>query len=256
MSDTTTADRSGHASLMTRERAAEDLSIRQAGLVAGLGILAMAALSAVGIFAVEGLVTQGEAARTVEDIAASDGLFRWGTASLYAVVVLDVVVAWALYRFFSPVSSGLARLAAWFRLAYAAVFMLAIGQLEGIPDLVTSGEYSDVLTADQIQVQTLLKTDAFDDLWMAGLILFGIHLALVGYLAWRSGYVPKLLGVLLVIAGAGYVFDSVASTVLAIPPGSVSTVTFLGEFLLAIWLLVKGFTPAAYDAEGAAKADA
>ena len=184
----------------------------------------MAALSAFGIFAVEGLVTQGEAARTVEDIAASDGLFRWGTASLYAVVVLDVVVAWALFRFFSPVSSGLAKLAAWFRLAYAGVFMLGIGQLAGIPDLVTSGEYSDVLTADQIQAQTLLKTDAFDDLWMAGLILFGIHLALVGYLAWRSGYVPKLLGVLLVITGAGYVFDSVALTVLASPPGSVSTV--------------------------------
>ena len=156
------------------------------------------------------------------------------------MVVLDVVVAWALFRFFSPVNSGLARLAAWFRLAYAAVFMLAIGQLAGIPDLVTSDEYSAVLTPEQIQGQTLVKTDAFDDLWMAGLILFGIHLALVGYLARRSGYVPKLLGVLLVIAGAGYLFDSVAATVLASPPGSVATVTFVGEFLLALWLVARG----------------
>jgi hypothetical protein len=201
----------------------------------------MAALSGFGIFYVgEGLMTQGDAARTVEDIAASDGLFRWGTASLYAVVVLDVVVAWALFRFFSPVSSGIARLAAWFRLAYAGVFMLAIGQLAGIPDLVASDQYSGVFTAEQIQGQTLLKTDAFDDLWMAGLILFGIHLALVGYLAYRSGYVPKVLSVLLIIAGAGYVFDSVASTVLASPPGSVATVTFLGEFLLALWLVARG----------------
>ena len=75
---------------------------------------------------------------------------------------------------------------------------------------------------------------------MAGLVLFGIHLALIGYLAYRSGYVPKLLGVLLLIAGAGYVFDSIASTVLASPPGSVTTVTFLGEFLLALWLVVRG----------------
>jgi hypothetical protein len=51
--------------------------------------------------------------------------------------------------------------------------------------------------------------------------------------AHRSGYVPKLLGVLLVIAGTGYVFDSVASTVLASPPASVAAATFLGEFLLA-----------------------
>jgi hypothetical protein len=241
MSNTTIKGHSGPVPPTTREQADGDPSIRQVGLIAGVGILAMAALSGFGIFYVgEGLMTQGDAARTVEDIAASDGLFRWGTASLYAVVVLDVVVAWALFWFFSPVSSGIARLAAWFRLAYAGVFMLAIGQLAGIPDLVASDQYSGVFTAEQIQGQTLLKTDAFDDLWMAGLILFGIHLALVGYLAYRSGYIPKVLGVLLIIAGAGYVFDSVASTVLASPPGSVATVTFLGEFLLALWLVARG----------------
>jgi hypothetical protein len=216
-------------------------SIQRAGLIAGVGILAMAALSGFGIFyAAQGLVTPGDAAKTVEDIAASDTLFRWGMVSLYAVVVLDVVVAWALFGFFRPVSSGLARLAAWFRLAYAGVFMLAIGQLAGIPDLVTSDHYATAFTAEQIQGQTLLKTDAFEDLWMAGLILFGIHLALLGYLAYRSGYVPKFLGVLLVIAGAGYLSDSIAATVVASPPGSVTTVTFLGEFLLALWLVVRG----------------
>ena len=241
MSDTATEGHSGHAPPTTRAVTAADRSIQQAGLVAGVGILVMAALSAFGIFyVVEGLVTQGDAAGTVEDIRSSDGLFRWGIVSLYLVVVLDVVVAWALFRFLSPVNRGLARLAAWFRLAYAGVFMLAIGQLTGIPDLVNGGGYSDVFTAEQIQGQTLLRTDAFDDLWMAGLILFGIHLALIGYLAYRSGYVPKLLGVLLLIAGAGYVFDSIASTVLASPPGSVATVTFLGEFLLALWLVVRG----------------
>jgi len=241
MSHTAIEGHSGRAAPMSHARPVEVPSARQAGLVAGLGILAMAGLSAFGIFYVlGGLVTQGDAARTVEDIAASDGLFRWGTASLYAVVVLDVVVAWALLRFFSPVSSGLAMLAAWFRLAYAGVFMLAIGQLAGIPDLVTSDEYSGVFTAEQIQGQTLLRADAFEHLWMAGLILFGIHLGLVGYLAHRSGYVPKLLGVLLIIAGAGYLFDSVTSTVLASPPASVATVTFLGEFLLALWLVARG----------------
>ncbi|MEU4605543.1 DUF4386 domain-containing protein [Kribbella sp. NPDC023972] len=241
MSNTTIEGHSAPVPPRTHKREPGAASIRQAGLFAGVGILVMAALSGFGIFyAGEGLMTQGDPARTVEDIAASDGLFRWGTASLYAVVVLDVVVAWALFRFFSPVSSGLARLAAWFRLAYAGIFMLAIGQLAGIPDLVASDEYSRVFTAEQIQGQSLLKINAFEDLWMAGLILFGIHLALVGYLAYRSGYVPKLLGVLLVIAGAGYVFDSVLSTVLASPPGSVATVTFLGEFLLALWLVTRG----------------
>jgi len=224
----------------TRDTAVGGPLIRQASLVAGIGILVMAALSGFGIFfAGAGLVTSGDAAKTVENISASEGLFRWGRLSLYGVVVLDVVVAWALFQFFSPVHIGLARLAAWFRLAYAVVFMLAIGQLTGLADLVTAAEFSGVFTAEQIQGQALLKVDAFDDLWRAGLILFGIHLAIIGYLAYVSGYVPKLLGVLLVVAGAGYVFDSVASTVLASPPGSVATFTFLGEFLLALWFVAR-----------------
>ena len=241
MSDTTVEGHAGHVPPPTREPAAEASPIRRAGLAAGIGILVMAALSGFGIFfVVEDLVTPGNAAGTIEDIAASDDLFRWGTLSLYAVAVLDVVVAWALLRFFRPVSNELARLAAWCRLAYAGIFMLAISQLAGVPDLVTSADNSSIFTAEQIQGQTLLKIDAFHDLWMAGLILFGIHLALVGYLAYRSSYVPKLLGALLVIAGAGYVFDSVASTILASPPVSVATITFLGEFLLALWLVVRG----------------
>jgi len=250
MSHTTIEGHSGPALQAKQEQVAGDSSRRHSSLVAGLGILAMAALSGFGIFyAGVGLVTQGDAARTVEDIAAADGLFRWGTASLYAVVVLDVVVAWALFRFFSPVSSGLALLAAWFRLAYAGIFMLAIGQLAGIPDLLTSADYSGVFTAEQIHGRALLKLDAFEDLWMAGLILFGIHLAVIGQLAWRSGYVPKLLAVLLVIAGAGYVFDSLASTVFASPPASVATVTFVGEFLLALWLVARG-RRASLEADG------
>lgn len=240
MSDTTIAGHRDQAPQPARGTAAGVRPIRQAGLVAGAGILVMAVLSAFGAFVGgAGLVAPGDAATTVENISASEGLFRWGVLSLYGVVVLDVVVAWALFRFFSPVRIGLARLAAWFRLAYAVVFMLAIGQLAGLADLVTAKQYSDRFTADQIQDQTLLQVDAFDDLWMAGLILFGIHLAIVGYLAYVSGYVPRLLGVLLVVAGAGYVFDSTASTVLASPPGSVATVTFLGELLLAVWLVAR-----------------
>ena len=240
MSEATIDGRRSEAPKPTRETAPADALIRRSGLVAGIGMLVMAALSAFGIFfGGAGLVTPGDAAQTVEDISASEGLFRWGMLSLYGVVVLDVVVAWALFRFFSPVHIGLARLAAWFRLAYAAVFMLAIGQLTGLVDLVTAERYSGVFTAEQIQGHTLLKVDAFDDLWMAGLILFGAHLAIVGYLVYVSGYVPKLLGVLLVVAGAGYFFDSAASTVLASPPASLATVTFLGEFLLAVWLVAR-----------------
>jgi hypothetical protein len=213
-------------------------SIGRAGVVAGLALLLMAVLAGYGnIVVVEGLVTPGDAAKTADDILGAQTTFRLGVTSLYLVVVLDVIVAWALMKFFNPVRESLSRLAAWFRLAYAGVFMVAISQLAGIPDLLNAD--GSAFTPDQVQTQALQKVDAFNDIWFAGLILFAVHLVLIGYLAYRSGYVPRLLGVLVVIAGLGYAFDSLG-TVFSSSPPVVSTVTFLGEFLLCIWLLIRG----------------
>ena len=216
-------------------------SLRRASIIGGAGILLLAASAAFGnLVVVEGLVTHGDAARTAEDVMASEGMFRLGIASLYVTVVLDVVVAWALFRVFSPVSTAMSRLAAWFRLAYSGVFMVAIGQLAGIPHLLGSKGYSAVFDEGQLQAQALLRVDAFNDIYFAGLILFGVHLGLLGYLAYRSGYVPRVLGVLLVIAGLGYVFDSFGTVLSQGSPVIVSMVTFLGELLLAFWLVVRG----------------
>jgi Domain of unknown function (DUF4386) len=214
-------------------------SIRRASLVAGVGILVIAGLAVFGeVFVVEGLVTPGDAARTARDVMASEGLFRLGVLSLYLVGILDVVVAWALFRVFTPVNEGISRLAAWFRLAYAGVFMVALGQLAGIPHLLSSAGYSSAFGTERVQAEALLRAETSHDIWMAGLVLFGAHLLLLGSLAYRSAYVPKILGVLLAVAGFGYVFDTFGE-VLAEGAPSISTVTFLGEFLLAVWLVIR-----------------
>src|SRR5271166_5786059 len=105
-------------------------SIRKASTMAGVGLLAMSLFSALGcLVAVKGLVVPGNAARTAGDITGHEGLFRFGILSLYVVAALDVIVAWALYRVFKPVSDALSRLSAWLRIAYAGVFLVAISQL-------------------------------------------------------------------------------------------------------------------------------
>jgi uncharacterized membrane protein YhdT len=215
--------------------------IRGPSLIAGAALLLLSGLAAVGyVVIVQGLVTPGDPAVTASDIRDSEGVFRLGVAMLYLVIVLDLVVAWALLAVFTPVSRGISRLAAWFRLAYSAVFMVAIGQLAGIPDLLSSAGYSTAFTSEQLQGQALLKVDAFTDIYMAGLILFGGHLILLGYLAYRSGFVPKIIGALLLIAGVGYVLDSFVTVFTIGSPFAISTVTFLGEFLLALWLVIRG----------------
>ncbi len=99
-----------------------DLSLSQAAKIAGFGSLILALLAIfANFFVVESLIVPEDAARTADKIMASEGLFRAGIASLALVVVLDMVVALALYVFLKPVNQSLALLAAWFRLAFATI---------------------------------------------------------------------------------------------------------------------------------------
>jgi len=201
-------------------------SIRKAGTVAGWGLLLMSVLSVFGyLVAVKGLVVSGNAARTAKNLADHEGRFRFGIVSLYLVAALDVVVAWALYRVFKPVSDALSKLAAWLRVAYAGVFVVAICQLVG---------------ALGLHSQALQRINSFTNIWNAGLVLFGLNLFLLAYLAYRSGYVPRGLGVLLAIAGFGYIFDTVVRVLARGSSSDVSAITGMGEFVFALWLVIRG----------------
>jgi Domain of unknown function (DUF4386) len=219
---------------------ASNWSIRNASITAGVALLLMSVVAIFGnVVAVDGLVTEGDAARTATDIMASQGLFRLGIASLILVVALDVVVAWALYRVFSPVNASLSMLAAAFRLVYAGVFMVAIAQLLGVIRLLSNDGYRAVFGADLVNAQAMLEITAFNDIWYVGQFLFGVHLLLIGYLAYRSGYIPRLLGALLAVAGLGYAIDSLGAVLSQGNWTDISSFTFIGEFLLALWLLIR-----------------
>lgn len=214
-------------------------SLRRASATAGVGLVAMIVPALLGNFvAVEGLVTSGDPVRTAADISASMGLFRLGIASLFAVVVLDVVVAVALYHVFRPVSAGASMLAAAARLVYAGVFLVAISHLAGVANLLDSPELVAMLEPAQVQAQAMLGVESYLDTWSAGLLLFGLHLLVIGWLAWRSGFVPKVLASLLAVAGVGYTFDSMAAVLMGHGAPTIAEFTFLGEVLLAVWLIV------------------
>ena len=187
--------------------------MRRSALVAGTALLVLAVLSAAANFGViQRMVTPGNATRTARDILASAGLFRLAIAALVVVVILDIVVARALLTFFAPVHQGLARLAAWLRISYAVIFAVAISQLAGVLPLLSNARYLTTFSAGQRRTEALMKIQDFQDIWHVSLILFGLHLVLIGYLACKSGYVPRVLGVLLVIAGGGYLVGQLQRT--------------------------------------------
>ena len=116
------------------------------------------------VFVLDSLVTPGNPTQTAQDILASAGLFRLGIVSLILVIALDVVIACALYRVFSPVNKGLSLVAAAMRLVYSAVFMVAIAQLPGVLGLLTDDSNRAVFSAEQLNAQASLGLAAFTEI--------------------------------------------------------------------------------------------
>ena len=208
-----------------------NISLRTAAIVAGLGLLLMAILSPIAYLnTFQSLVKFEDAALTTQNILNSIGAFRTCIILLFTVAILDIVVAWALYILLLPTNKKLSALATWLRVIYAGIFIFAISKLYVA---------LQVVTTDGTQAMTFLK--AFQSIWDMALILFGFHLLLLGYLAFKSGYIPKWLGVFLVLASVGYIFDGFGKTLSPNYNLNIAQFTFVGEVLLIFWLLWRGF---------------
>jgi hypothetical protein len=78
----------------------------------------------------------------------------------------------------------------------------------------------------QLNADVMLSLQVFDDGWAIGLVFFGIHLVILGYLFFKSDYVPRILGIVLAIAGAAYATDSFGRFLL--PNHTLDLATFVG----------------------------
>lgn len=231
-----------------------DISRRKVALIAGIGLLVMALLAPFALFGVlQNLVVPTDAAATVENIIASEGLFRIGIAAFLIVIMLDVVVAWSLYVLLRPVNRTLALLTAWLRLAFAAVFASALVNLLDVAQLLGSAELS-TLQPEQLQAQVMSSIASFDNGWVViAHAIFGLHLLGLGYLLFRSAHFPRFLGVLVIIAGGGYLADSFGTILIPDYALTIGAFTFVGEALLIFWLFwraIKGFAPESESPDG------
>ncbi len=219
-----------------------DLSLKNSALIAGFGLTIMAVLAPIANFSIlQGLVVPDNAAETMGNIVDSEVQFRLGICFFIIVALLDVVVAWALYVFLRPVNRGLSLLTAWLRLVYATILGVAVIYLIQVLELLSGAAYLSVLEADQLQTQVMLSLESFRLGWDSGLVVFGLHLLLLGYLVYKAGYMRKVLGILIIIAGAGYMIDSFGKLLSAHYSMTVSIFTFIGEVILIFWLFIKGW---------------
>jgi len=225
-----------------------ETSPRQAARIAGVGYLLLFVLAIFANFFVrERLIDPSDAAATFANIAESEFLFRSGVISFLIVFVLDVVIAWALYIVFKRVSRGVSLLTAWFRLVYTVFLGVAVIFLFLVLQMVGGAEYLAAFDAGQLDAQAMLLLDAFNYTWLIGLAVFGIHLMLVGYMMLASRIAPRILGIVLAVAGAAYVIDTTAISLLAnyanyenVFLAIVAVPSVVAELAFAVWLLRGG----------------
>lgn len=209
--------------------------------LAGVLYLGLALLAPFANFFVLGrLVVPGDATATAKNIAANELLFRSGIVSFVVATLFDVGIAWALYVVLRPESKNLSLLAAWLRLAYAIVFAVAVQSLLSAAQVVSGVSYLSAFQTSQLDAQALQFIDAFNTTWDIALVAFGLHLILIGYLIFRSNFIPWIIGVLLVIAGFGYLIQSFATFLFPDFGINLSLITGWGELIFTLWLLIRG----------------
>ena len=223
-------------------------SLKKIARIAGLGYLTIFITGFfANFFVLEGLLVEGDAVTTTNNIIANLSQFRLGVVGFVAMIVVDVLMAYPIYLLLKSTDKQLALFSAWLRLVNGAVFAVAIFNLFGITHLLSGEDYLSVFDENQLQAQVMILLKAFNYTWLLGLVFFGLHLLLVGYLVFRSPYLPKILGLLLEIAALGYLIDSFAQFLLAdyahykgVFEMIVIIPSVIGEFSLTLWLLIKG----------------
>jgi hypothetical protein len=226
----------------TEPRSPRTMSPRRLARVTGVMYVVLVGLGLMGPLTLETLLVPGDAGATAANLADSSTAFTLSLGAWVVIVAVDVAISVTLFLLLAPVSRGLSILAAAFRLVYStALAALLVHLFLGHQLLAPTGS-----AGPSAERQALAALETFSAGFLVALVFFGVHLVLLGALFYRSRYVPRILGGLLVAAGIGYVVDSLASLMVDGYGGYVAalllTPAVLGEVGLTLWLLVKGVT--------------
>ena len=219
-------------------------SINKIARITGALYLVIAIAGGFAFFAAyESLVVPGDATATANNIVASEGLFRIGAVGDSVTFLSEIVLVVLLYVLFKPVSKTLSLIAASFRLAMTVMQGMNLLNRAVALLLLSGADYLTVFEPDQLHALVMLFLNAYEYGALIWGTFFGFHLLVLGYLLFKSGYLPRILGVLFVLASLGYLVDSYGHILLPQYTEIYSWVvlaTIPAELAFAFWLLIKG----------------
>jgi hypothetical protein len=220
------------------------ISPRVHARVAGLLYLVIIVFGIFGEVVVRSsLIVTQDAAATARNLAASAGFFRVGFFADSVMVLSDVALAVLLYGLLKPVNRTLALVAMCFRLTQAAVLALNLLNYYAAVLILKGVGAAAAFEAGQLQSLSYLFLELHAHGYDLGLLLFGVHCVLLGYLIVKSPYLPTALGVLMMAASAAYLIGSYTrflfpEYVSLVAP--IYVVALVSEVSLCLWLLIKG----------------
>jgi hypothetical protein len=219
-------------------------SIQKNAKVAGVLYLLIAVLAGFVHFYVPGkLIVSGDAATTASNIMASEGLFRMSIGSELVILLSEIVLSVLLYVLLKPVNKTLSLVAAVSRLVMTTIHGVNLLNHFIVLLLLGGAGYLTVFQSDQLHAFVTLFLDSYSYGYTIGIVFFTLHTFALAYLIFKSGYFPKILGVLFMIAALGYLIDGFSHVLIAsykTGPVYLALPIAIAEIAFPLWLLIKG----------------
>lgn len=182
---------------------------------------------------------------TISNIIASETLFRLGILGGLVCYTSFLFLPLVLYKLLSPVNKTHAVLMVTLVVVSVPITFVNMLNKFAVLTLISKANYLSVFEAENLQAQVLLYLDYYRNGNQIASIFWGLWLFPFGYLTFKSGFLPKVLGLLLMAGCFGYIIDFMGSflfskygetgiSVFMTIPGS------LGEIGICLWLLIKG----------------
>jgi hypothetical protein len=213
------------------------------------GVLFLITMAAGGFgegYAPSVLIRADDAAITVANLSAHEGLYRLSFAAYLVEALCDVVITLIFFELLRPVSRGLSLLAAFFGILSTALYAVCEIFYFGTPRLLSGGAaYLQAFSTDQLNSLALLSLKLFDTGAGLFLVFYGVAWIIRGWLMIRSGYLPWVLGLLMLLGGLG--FATMTFAIVLAPRFANDLLLFMmapGGVLLSLWLLFRGIDPA------------
>jgi hypothetical protein len=217
-------------------------SIKKTARAAGFLYLFLAVLAPF-LYVPYSLIIPGDAATTVGNIAANEFLFRIGIAGDSVIFLTETVLIAILYVLLRPANKTLSLIAAFARLAMTTIMAINLLNHFTVLLLLSGADYLTVFEPDQLRALVSLFLNVHEHGVLVWGLFFGLHLFFFGYLVYRSGYIPRILGVLLVSASLGYMAQNFGNILLPAHKEAFAWVGYLTgipELSFILWLLLKG----------------